>query len=71
MAIQFPMVPQIPTGPGLAEDPRTIKKKKRKEELKQSKIVGASTAGFRALASQLFTFYIRVPVKLFRPTRVE
>lgn len=34
-------------------------------------VIGATTAGTRALASQLFTFYIRVPVKLFRPTRVD
>lgn len=44
-------------------------------ELKQtvlsSRIVGAATAGSRALFSQFLTFYVRVPVKLFRPTRVE
>ncbi|CAN6674521.1 hypothetical protein TRVA0_055S00738 [Trichomonascus vanleenenianus] len=34
-------------------------------------VVGAVTAGTRALASQLFTFYIRIPVKLFRPTRID
>jgi hypothetical protein len=36
-----------------------------------SSLVGVTTAGTRALASQLFMFYLRVPVKLFRPTRVE
>lgn len=36
-----------------------------------SRIVGATTAGLRALTAQLFTFYVRVPVKLFRPTRVD
>lgn len=36
-----------------------------------ARLIGATTAGTRALASQLFTFYIRVPVKLFRPTRVD
>jgi hypothetical protein len=37
----------------------------------QNSVVGLTTAGTRALATQLFTFYIRVPVKLFRPTRIE
>lgn len=36
-----------------------------------SRFIGATTAGLRALAAQFFTFYVRVPVKLFRPTRVE
>jgi hypothetical protein len=48
-----------------------LKKKKKKEEMKQSRVVGATTAGFRALASQIFALYVRVPVKLFRPTRIE
>lgn len=51
------------------------KKKPTKEEVKQSvdqsKYVGATTAGLRAVFSQVFTFYVRVPVKLFRPTRIE
>lgn len=48
-----------------------LKKKKKKEERKQSRVVGATTAGFRALASQVFALYVRVPVKLFRPTRID
>lgn len=36
-----------------------------------SPIVGVTTAGSRAIASQFFTLYLRVPVKLFRPTRVD
>lgn len=36
-----------------------------------SSLVGITTAGTRALASQFFTFYLRIPVKLFRPTRVD
>lgn len=38
---------------------------------KQSSIIGAATAGTRALASQLFAFYIKIPLKIFRPTRVD
>ncbi|KAK7202597.1 mitochondrial carrier domain-containing protein [Myxozyma melibiosi] len=33
--------------------------------------VGAATAGTRALLSQFIALYARVPVKLFRPTRVD
>ncbi|ODQ63818.1 mitochondrial carrier [Nadsonia fulvescens var. elongata DSM 6958] len=36
-----------------------------------NKVVTAVSAGSRALASQLFAFYVRVPVKLFRPARVD
>lgn len=36
-----------------------------------SSVVGFATAGTRALTSQIFTFYLRVPVKLFRPTRID
>lgn len=49
----------------------SIDKNEIHDTLVSSRIVGATTAGLRALASQLFTFYVRVPVKLFRPTRVE
>jgi len=34
-------------------------------------VVGVLSGGGRALASQFFSFYIRVPVKLFRPPRVD
>jgi hypothetical protein len=37
----------------------------------QNSLVGFTTAGTRALASQFISIYLRVPVKLFRPTRVE
>lgn len=37
----------------------------------QNSLVGFTTAGTRAVASQFITLYLRVPVKLFRPTRVE
>lgn len=36
-----------------------------------AQVVGLTTAGTRALTTQLFSFYLRVPVKLFRPTRIE
>ncbi|KAK9473472.1 mitochondrial carrier domain-containing protein [Dipodascopsis tothii] len=38
---------------------------------KTNQVVGAATAGTRALASQVLTLYLRVPIKLFRPTRVD
>jgi hypothetical protein len=36
-----------------------------------SSLVGVATASTRAVASQVFAFYMRVPMKLFRPTRIE
>ncbi|KAK9493308.1 mitochondrial carrier domain-containing protein [Lipomyces doorenjongii] len=38
---------------------------------KSNQYVGAATAGTRALLSQMVAFYVRVPIKLFRPTRVD
>ncbi|KAK9339457.1 mitochondrial carrier domain-containing protein [Lipomyces starkeyi] len=38
---------------------------------KSNQYVGAATAGTRALLSQMIAFYVRVPIKLFRPTRVD
>lgn len=49
----------------------SMEKDELRETFLSSRIIGATTAGVRALASQLLTFYVRVPVKLFRPTRVE
>ncbi|KAK9451473.1 mitochondrial carrier domain-containing protein [Limtongia smithiae] len=43
----------------------------RRKQKKGNQYVGAATAGTRALVSQFFTMYLRVPVKLFRPTRVD
>lgn len=42
-----------------------------REERQSTSLVGITTAGTRALASQFFTFYLRIPVKLFRPTRID
>ncbi len=36
-----------------------------------NKVVGATTAGTRALSAQIFHFLIRTPAKLFRPSRFD
>lgn len=38
---------------------------------KSESLVGVLSGGGRAIASQFFSFYIRVPVKLFKPARVD
>ncbi|KAK9384561.1 mitochondrial carrier domain-containing protein [Lipomyces mesembrius] len=43
----------------------------RPPQRKSNQYVGAATAGTRALLSQMVAFYVRVPIKLFRPTRVD
>ncbi|KAK9233875.1 mitochondrial carrier domain-containing protein [Lipomyces kononenkoae] len=43
----------------------------RTTQRKSNQYVSAATAGTRALLSQMIAFYVRVPVKLFRPTRVD
>ncbi|KAK9321103.1 mitochondrial carrier domain-containing protein [Lipomyces orientalis] len=43
----------------------------RSKPVNTNQYVGAATAGTRALLSQLMAFYVRVPIKLFRPTRVD
>ncbi|KAK9372013.1 mitochondrial carrier domain-containing protein [Lipomyces chichibuensis] len=43
----------------------------RSPQRKSNQYVGAATAGTRALLSQMVAFYVRVPIKLFRPTRVD
>ncbi|KAK9467558.1 mitochondrial carrier domain-containing protein [Lipomyces arxii] len=44
---------------------------KKQRNSKSTQYVGTATAGTRALLSQMLAFYVRVPVKLFRPTRVD
>ncbi|KAK9370531.1 mitochondrial carrier domain-containing protein [Lipomyces kononenkoae] len=43
----------------------------RTTQRKSNQYVSAATAGTRALLSQMIAFYVRVPIKLFRPTRVD
>ncbi|KAK9480625.1 mitochondrial carrier domain-containing protein [Lipomyces japonicus] len=42
-----------------------------KHKNKKKKYVSATTAGTRAVIAQFISFYARVPIKLFRPTRVD
>lgn len=41
------------------------------DEKSKNPVVGVVTGGARALSAQFFSFYTRVPVKLFRPARID
>ncbi|KAK9457768.1 mitochondrial carrier domain-containing protein [Dipodascopsis uninucleata] len=45
--------------------------KSKRQQRQGNQYVGAATAGTRAILSQMVAFYTRIPVKLFRPTRVD